>query len=433
MPSQIIHHEVADEKVAADPAGLSSKSAVTLFAILGAATAFVRGLHLDHLKHGTILLHPYFVGFYLASYQDGFRRRALVGSVVRLLFPQHLNVVWLNVAALMVLSGILAAAVLAFTRLCAKPSRFSTLFAFAFCASPMLAVLVEVIGDTLQIAFLVFLAALLGCTNLVKNPALKLLFGLASLVIGFFIHEASIFFIAPCIPFLVSRWPRARDFILPGLTAIACFLLAMHWSNLAPHLTYKVVLFHFSGPLAEAPITPGFRALLHSEHELYFGSRAAQLSFCMKCVKMLSLIFAALVALANSISTQQFKRVLYMLACMAVFFAPLWCIAHDWGRFFAYSLFLSLLLAAFAHPGSSKDNGSSGDILDWVAKKLQSVACINYVQIASVYLLLVSVFYDNFEHLILTPETMGFIVILAGGFILTRIPAFRQRNAGLLN
>lgn len=406
-----------------DDSAANPKRGLGLIALFGAMASFFQGIHLDHLKHGTILIHPYYVGFYLASYQDGFRRRALVGSVLRLFFPRELNVVWLNVAALAVLCLLVTAALAAFLRLCGRVSPGGRALAFALCASPIIAVLVEIVGDTLQIAFLCFIAIVAVCGAYVKSPAARLLAGLLGLVLGFFIHEASIFFLAPCVPFLVRPWPRVREFIVPGLVAAGCFLLAMHWSNLAPHLTYEVKLFHFAGPLAEEPATPGFKALLHLEHDLYFSSRGAEVSFGMKCIKTVTLVFATLAALANCLSTRHFKRAVYMLCLMALFSLPLYCIAHDWGRFFAYSTVLALMVTAFA---GDEGGATGGDRLESVAERFRAMAELEHMQLAVIFLLLTTVIYDNFEKVMLTPPLATFFAIVVAGFAHRRYT--RSRN-----
>ena len=399
-----------------------------LAAFLGVLAAFARGIHFDHLHDGTIAMHPYYVGFYLASYQDGFRRRALVGTIARLLSPHGLNVLWLNLFALAILGAILTLGVSAFVKLGSKSTRMSRLFAFAFCAGPMIAVLVEIIGDTLQIAFLGLIAVVFFCARYVESRPVRLLLGLGSLVLGFFIHEASIFFIAPCVPFLMYRWPRARHFVLPGLVAVGCFLLAMHWSNVTPHRTYPVILFHFNGPLSEDVVTPGFRALLHLEHDLYFGSRRAEASFGMKCVKLLAVIFVSLVALANCLSVEKLKRVLFTVACMTPFFLPLWCVAHDWGRFFAYSLYLAILLTAFMrYREDAEEPTRLAGAVEHFCVLLEVIASLEVVQIASIFLLIACVTYDNFEKIMLTPELMGFVLILLAGYAFNRSRTSREQ------
>jgi len=403
------------------------KSDLGLAAFLGVLAAFARGIHFDHLHDGTIVMHPYYVGFYLASYQDGFRRRALAGTIARLLSPHGLNVLWLNLFALVVLSAILTIGVSAFVKLGSKSTRLSRIFAFAFCAGPVIAVLVEIIGDTLQLAFLGLIAVVFLCARSIESRPLRLVLGLGSLVLGFFIHEASIFFIAPCVPFLMYRWPRARHFVLPGLVALGCFLLAMHWSNLTPHRTYPVILFHFNGPLSEDVATPGFRALLHLEHDLYFGNRRAEASFVMKCAKLLAVVFVSLVALANCLSLQTLKRVLFTLACMAPFFLPLWCVAHDWGRFFAYSLYLAMVITAFMrHEDESEPEMKLARIIQRFCLWLEAVASLEFVQMASIFLMLVCVTYDNFEKIMLTPEFAGFVLILLAGYVFSRTKSTQE-------
>jgi hypothetical protein len=94
-----------------------------------------------------------------------------------------------------------------------EPTLRSSLFLFALSASAVTAVFAEVLGDTLQIAFLFFVFTMLLARRL-QSPSLQRLLALGALTLGFFIHEASIFFLAPALPFFLKERPKLREFAL---------------------------------------------------------------------------------------------------------------------------------------------------------------------------------------------------------------------------
>ena len=89
------------------------------------------GLH-NNIRGGSLLIDPYWVGFYAANYQDGFRRRALIGSLCRLISPHGISVVPINIIVMVSIVVLMVIAVRGFIRLEAAPSLRQSVFSFAF-------------------------------------------------------------------------------------------------------------------------------------------------------------------------------------------------------------------------------------------------------------------------------------------------------------
>jgi hypothetical protein len=182
-------------------------------ATAGALAGCFRNVH-NNYATGTLWVDPYWISFYLTNFKDGYRRRALIGSLCRFLFPAGMNVVLINAVAVLVLLLCMAWFIRSVGRLSLRePTLRSSLFLFALSASAVTAVFAEVLGDTLQIAFLFFVFTMLLARRL-QSPSLQRLLALGALTLGFFIHEASIFFLAPALPFFLKERPKLREFAL---------------------------------------------------------------------------------------------------------------------------------------------------------------------------------------------------------------------------
>lgn len=347
----------------------------------GLASAGVRGLHINH-RLGSLLLDPYWVGFYVTNFQDGFRRRALLGTIFRLISPGGLSVVWINLLAMLALAGLLILFLRSILRLASFANRPAGLLLFAFFASALCSIFFEVMGDTLQLALLASTTLALLSARWCERNWLRLALAVAGLVLAFFIHEASAFLLVPCLPFLVSRKLVRRDFLLPVFLLGVLSALSLHWSSLDTHLTYHVLSVPRGLPLEGLATTPKVMDLLRHEDEVDFGSPVRIGFFLIRCCSIAALALAGLVALAGYFTAGMLRRFLAALITILVFSVPLWIIAHDWGRFLAYSFLLAAVAASTRHDlawlTSQRWLKKCGDLLEHAADNsaLQSAALL---------------------------------------------------------
>jgi hypothetical protein len=356
---------------------------------------------------GTLLVDPFWVGFFVDTFRDGFRRRALVGSLCRLAFPAGLPIGVINGLALLILLACLAVWVRALCRVSLETG--GGVYVFALSASALLAAFAEVTGDLLQVALLVFCVLTLAQVRGLPEPA-RVLAGLAAMVAGFFVHEASVFLLAAALPFFVKERPRVRDFVLPVALAAGLLALSLHWSQLYPQATYRALLTHGRVMMADAASTPAFRWELRFEYQVNYSSGAAFASFAGRCVRTALLGLAGLLALARCMEGRGYARAVYALACILGVSAPLWGIAHDWGRFLAYSFFLAVVSGAVWQGAEGAAPRPFAALAEW----LRTLAGEPLLAMGAVFVLVGSLSSGS-SHIegLNVPTAVGFCVIAA--------------------
>lgn len=360
-----------------------------LIAAAGTICAAVNSLH-NNLRAGSLFVDSYWVGFYITNYKDGFRRRALVGTIFRAIAPHGISVVAINVVALLAAAALLALLIRSFVRLSTVPSYRTSLFTFAFFVSTFAAMFIDTLGDTLQLTFGIFLAVCFLVNRVNTGSTLRLLLGLLVVVLGFFIHEASLFFLVPALPFFARARPRLPDFILPSLLLLGLMYLSVHWSLLQPRLTYTAVLFPQKVPFTGLAATPDFKSLLRTEAAFDFGSLHNILRFCSKCLRLLVLLFAGIIAVAACFPRQLFNRFLVLLATVLLYNVPLWFIAHDWGRFLAYSFFFAIVGTSFWQSTPTEVAKSEHRLLAKTSDAIRIAGSPVLISLAVLYILLTS-------------------------------------------
>ena len=402
----------------------SRRGRLGLIAIAGVVSASIRGAHDNH-HLGSLLVDPYWVGFYITNFQDGFRRRALIGSLCRLLQPAGISVILINVLAVTALIGVLALFVRGVLRLSSPEAPRASVFVFALLASAIGSVYIEVLGDTLQIAFLVFaLFALLPAVR-IGNYAARFALAFTGLVLAFFVHEASVFLLAPCIPFLARSRVKLVDFALPFVAMLALIALSLHWSHLDTHLTYHAISVPRGMPLEDLAATPGFVELLQMEKADDFGSRSKMIFFLIKCASIFGLGLAGLAAAANSFSREALQRFLTAFAAIMIFSVPLWIVAHDWGRFLAYT-FLLASVSASTQPGL--EFGFANDFLRRLTSRMAEIGKSSAFQCAALLLLLASPYYQSRIFGMHIRDLLSSVVIVGVGLLSLRGPLAAHGN-----
>ena len=324
----------------------AAKRVLTLYwiALAGAAMNMIRGFHWNPGR-GTMWVDPYWVMFYLNNYPDGYRMRALVGSVCRVLFPGGVPVQAINIFGLVMLVLCVALFFRAVCRLAADQQSWRrSLMVFALAASTATAVFYETIGDMLHVAILFYCVTALVLTRFVRSNTVKLAVLTCAALVGFLAHEASMFMLIPAMPFVLKARPRVRDFAVPLVLYAGLLGLSQHWPHVVvQHPSMHANLYPQGVQAASAWSTPTYRNELTVEHREYFGSHEAKIYFLTRCLRIVMMALAYLTAVAVLLPRRIAARAYLVLGCILVCSAPLWAVAIDWGRFLTYGLVISMV------------------------------------------------------------------------------------------
>ena len=315
-------------------------------ALVGCLSALLQSLNKATFKSGTFLLNGYWASFYSMSYSDGFRRRALIGSIIRALQPNGGSIVAVNILAGIVLIFLTAIYAIYFIQQSRKTNAWNYVFCAAFFLSALISIFFEVFGDLLQIALLLFLAVAWLLSRYVRSGFIRVIIALCVLIPCFLIHEAAIFFIAPCIPFLLCSKPRLRHFLITAVALVIFLAWSSLWSHVNPRMTYHLVLLHGQQKIDTQEIlgTPSFGQLMRQLYTVHFAGLHGKITLLTKCAKIFSLIFAAWVAAANIFPRRTLTKQVHLYVALMVSSIPFWILAADWGRFTAYYFFLVVTL-----------------------------------------------------------------------------------------
>ena len=107
-------------------------------ALVGCLSALLQSLNKATFKSGTFLLNGYWASFYSMSYSDGFRRRALIGSIIRALQPNGGSIVAVNILAGIVLIFLTAIYAIYFIQQSRKTNAWNYVFCAAFFFSALI-------------------------------------------------------------------------------------------------------------------------------------------------------------------------------------------------------------------------------------------------------------------------------------------------------
>jgi len=262
------------------------------------------------------------------------------------------------------------------------------MFLFALSASVLTAAFYETLGDMLQLALVLFCLTALLSARWLRSESLRLVALLAVAVPCACIHEASIFFAVPALPFFLKPRPRLRDFALPACLYVALLALSLHWTEIYLHPTYHAnLLGHLTQPAAASSATTLHWELV-SEYHFYFSSRDAVLYFLGRFPRILSLGFAYLVAVVVCLPRRMAERTLYAFVCIVLCSLPLWYIASDWGRFLSYALFLALVSSALWQNEMAVDGPSAPAPIRRLATQLEALSHVELLQFGVIFVLL---------------------------------------------
>ncbi len=317
--------------------------------------SFRVGVHRRNVEAGLGYADFYWSQFWITSYSDGFVRRALLGSLVRLVFDNGASILELAAVQLAVTAALLGLSMTIVHRAIAAiaPPEAALTTAALFGFGPFGPLLFETTGDPLQLALLLYLSTLLA-TGKAAEPMRWAALGLAALI-GALAHEASLFFTVPHLAFahgaargvpLARRWISA---FAGALALAAAFAVLASRSSGSPTFFFASAVHHaVLKPALDA--TPPFGELLRREIHEYFAG-ATEIDFFLVKLAAFAAAPAALALFAMSLARGA-ARVMTLFAFYLAASAPLYAIAHDWGRFAALTL-----IVAFATELTSVERG----------------------------------------------------------------------------
>lgn len=319
-------------------------------AIAAVIFGFLRGGHFANAEAGIGFADSYWTQFWLTTYQDGFARRSLLGSLLSQVVAPGSSVAILSVLHLAISAGLLLAGMGIVMRLTlgAGRPRVALLCAALFGFSPVAPMLFETTGDPLQSAMLVWLAGVFGATRLPERGRVLVLLMVCGLAV--LIHEASAFFVLPHLLLTAPAIRRLEPMQRVILVAFAVWLVAgaiglLTSDSVGVPRFFLTNTANGSRIVADSSATPGFFEVFRQEMHESYGTQAEALRrgarlLCFPVVPLGLIFFFA------SFSPHRFVLA-PMFGAWLVCAAPLFVIAHDWGRFGVLILYaiLTALLA----------------------------------------------------------------------------------------
>jgi hypothetical protein len=300
----------------------------------------------------------YYAYQWCVSYGNGFTRRGMLGSLLRLLHLDNGNYLLIAVFGWIITLALFWLVARVLLRLFAPLEPVTrTVLLLALLLSPVTTgTLVQSTGDPIQLILLVYIVLSLFLLKLGDNVALPLLtfivFGATSVLV----HEASVFFIGPALllaAFFVRRSAIDRAALFGYLLgAVPTLFLVIHYTEnqtiaaIAPmHLGATPLIAHEKIKLGT------FSAQLAEDYAMHFhnGIRGYLLTLRNAVGTLLIPLFFALVvsyllpqSLGGTLPSR--RRTVFAFLLPLLLSTPLWMIAHDWGRFSSYLFILTLVV-----------------------------------------------------------------------------------------
>ena len=299
------------------------------------------------------------------DYSGGFTRRGFLGEVLRAFGVDTTDYLIITALAWFIslaLALVLIEAVFRLSRGLGKVEAYLLLLVLIMSPATV-GLIAETTGDPLQL--LLCACMLLHWRMYVAHPANSWwtggVFGLFGLVAGL-IHEASLFLLFPAAVitgFVLVRTTAARvaagAYLLGSAIAVSTIILVTQQTAGAISGGYM----HVGAASMAMPNNqfPPFTELLTIENAYNFGRGlygygvfAKRLLGCFFIPFFLACLVVAISFSAEDYTPTDRKRVWATFAIPVLLSAPLYLIAHDWGRLAGYAFMVSLMLLGFWRP-----------------------------------------------------------------------------------
>jgi hypothetical protein len=285
----------------------------------------------------------YWLEAWLVESPHGVHARGLLGALTHWLAPHGPDVLLINAIAL-------ASCVIVITALSAilffqARSTVGRAAVAVLLASPLAGLLFEEIGDPLVIAMALFLLAAF-CMQRMQSTAARLLILVPTCILLVLIHEATLFLVVPALVVIWKRTDVPGVMTLVPVAAVAVPLLAAIMLTKAPTISdpgYQAINSHTHEHIPRDPEPfPSYSQLLHEEAANYFGSPKQAIQFVLKfprvwCIAILGIVLLSGALMGPALGARLWRHWLFLTVCAA----PLFVIAHDWGRFSVVTFWLA--------------------------------------------------------------------------------------------
>lgn len=322
---------------------------------------FLQGVHRDNAAAGVGYADSYWTQFWLTGYQDGYVRRSLLGTLVQMTLAPGtgvgiLSAVQLALSALLLGSGMLIVGEI-MRRATSVGNSLTCAAIFGF--SPVGPLLFETTGDPLHAATLVWLGGLLVSMRLREGPRLAIL--VAGSVVAMMIHEAAAFFVLPHLlltaPGIRSLPTARRTVLVAAMVALVAFAITLLASDSAGVPRFFLTNTVNQGRIVPARLaTPAFSQVFRQEMHDSFAGIGGTVRTIARALRFM-LVPCAIVAFLATFDPRKIVMA-PLFAVWVVCSAPLYIIAHDWGRFGILTLYF--VLATGLVEGSRVHLGRAG-------------------------------------------------------------------------
>jgi hypothetical protein len=306
-------------------------------------TGVLRGYPFSTMHGGGLFVDRYWAQYYLLNFSDGFHHRALMGTILRAIFPHGVSVLVINIIAAAAVALPLVLLLRLVRGLARQHSMFRVLAAVVVLSSCMVGVLAETMGDLLQLCFAVVVGASLLCLR-VSSRMLATCIALVAAIVCMYLHEASLLLLVPA---LVIAGTKGRVHVVECMTACALLVLLLGWNamhgNGDAHLTYAAYTFPRHGQMVVSDeIYKGFRELRQEDAAMFFATTKRRLLWVSRFGTVFLPAAASVVMMSYLYRADRFRRFFVILCWFFAVSLPVYVIAHDWPRFLTLTFLLAV-------------------------------------------------------------------------------------------
>ena len=316
---------------------------ILLIFTLAICLAFFRGTEFENLELGHGITDSYWSSFWIINYNDGYLRRALIGSIFTFFFSSGVNIFILNIFQFFITICLLSLISSQIFKLLKEYLSFNYLIFIItiFLASPVSAGLFETAGDPLQTSILIYLVVNLILSN--NNP-MKVLILILVIFISSAIHEISIFYTIPHLIFTNKYFAKKTSlykiflsiFITTLITIIIVFLFNETNGTSDFFLTGSTLNYEFK---ANLELTPSLFEVLKNEIFFIFEDKYSFFRFLIRvyCFAIVPFFILILIDIINNdFVGYRILRNFFFLILSSSFLYPF----HDWGRWASISFLI---------------------------------------------------------------------------------------------
>lgn len=340
---------------------------IGLFGLILFATNIYKSLNCGQLSG---CMDAYWTNFWLISFDDGYRRRALLGHLTGLFSGGLLDFRSLNAVGFLFATAAPALIFLKYFLVRTHHPNWYWVF-LILVVGPTTTVFFETAGDPLHVVFAlcIFYAFV---AKYISAGSSAIIAGVLS-ILAIMIHEAALFIFLPTIYLLhcfshnkLTSW----TFLFAALVTVGgTFVLVL---NNQPLIESRAGLLLKDSSVYHAPqdALPSYKVLLQREFDAYFGSLYDFLIMIRKTIGSFAFPILGLVLVTKFMKDENF---IACFLCLLLLSLPLLVIAHDWGRFLIYDFLLAMLISSEMRRRDGLFRHKLQTLYDQVIRKVASI------------------------------------------------------------